>query len=445
MYGDPRYGDWWASPDGIRRDRDRVRRSLAVIAEHPAWFAGTAAPPGGADVRLRGRGCAAGGFAGHRRRRAARHAPRAGAGAARRRTSTAATCSRSCVRGSRAGTPCARAVPSAWLRPLLRPVQEALAALALPLVLVGLAALLDRRAAARALRRWSCRSTRSPSSRSCTSSSATSCPMHACLLVLAGTALALRSWRLESADTRSGAGSPSRPDGYDGGDEPHRFAPPPCPPSRPIPGLVHGFEQRLGPAGWEDRDETRRRVAQALAGAGPPPAPQAGARLPRAGRALGGPAGSGRRRRGRAGPDPRDRDRRLPARPPRGSGPAAGRRRPRRLARHGGGRDPRERSRRWSRAGRGRATSSPRSARRSAPAATRSGRSCRTRSVPTAAASSGPGRAASPTSTSAPPTSGSSSRPGSRAGADPPRGRLHDVPRRPVSLVSARRAKARGG
>jgi purine-nucleoside/S-methyl-5'-thioadenosine phosphorylase / adenosine deaminase len=35
-----------------------------------------------------------------------------------------------------------------------------------------------------------------------------------------------------------------------------------------VPGLVHGFEQRLGPAGWEDRDETRRRVAQALADAG---------------------------------------------------------------------------------------------------------------------------------------------------------------------------------
>lgn len=35
-----------------------------------------------------------------------------------------------------------------------------------------------------------------------------------------------------------------------------------------VPGLVHGFEQRLGPAAWEDRDETRRRVAQALAGAG---------------------------------------------------------------------------------------------------------------------------------------------------------------------------------
>ncbi len=42
LYGEPRYGDWWASPDGIRRDRARVRRSLAVIAQHPAWFAGVA-------------------------------------------------------------------------------------------------------------------------------------------------------------------------------------------------------------------------------------------------------------------------------------------------------------------------------------------------------------------------------------------------------------------
>jgi polyphenol oxidase len=32
-----------------------------------------------------------------------------------------------------------------------------------------------------------------------------------------------------------------------------------------IPGLRHGFEQRLGPAGWESRDEARRRVADALA------------------------------------------------------------------------------------------------------------------------------------------------------------------------------------
>jgi polyphenol oxidase len=35
-----------------------------------------------------------------------------------------------------------------------------------------------------------------------------------------------------------------------------------------IPGLVHGFEQRLGPAGWEGRDETRRRVTAAVADAG---------------------------------------------------------------------------------------------------------------------------------------------------------------------------------
>jgi YfiH family protein len=35
-----------------------------------------------------------------------------------------------------------------------------------------------------------------------------------------------------------------------------------------VPGLVHGFEQRLGPAGWETREGARRRVAEALAGAG---------------------------------------------------------------------------------------------------------------------------------------------------------------------------------
>jgi hypothetical protein len=38
LYGDPRYGDWWASPDGIQRDRDRVRRAWAVIRDHPLWF-----------------------------------------------------------------------------------------------------------------------------------------------------------------------------------------------------------------------------------------------------------------------------------------------------------------------------------------------------------------------------------------------------------------------
>ena len=35
-----------------------------------------------------------------------------------------------------------------------------------------------------------------------------------------------------------------------------------------IPGLVHGFEQRLGPPGWETRDGSRRRVTHALADRG---------------------------------------------------------------------------------------------------------------------------------------------------------------------------------
>jgi hypothetical protein len=39
-YGDPRYGEWWQTPDGIKRDRDRYRRSLAFIRAHPAAYAG---------------------------------------------------------------------------------------------------------------------------------------------------------------------------------------------------------------------------------------------------------------------------------------------------------------------------------------------------------------------------------------------------------------------
>lgn len=37
-YGKQSYGDWWASPEGIRRDRDRYHRALAVIAAHPVWY-----------------------------------------------------------------------------------------------------------------------------------------------------------------------------------------------------------------------------------------------------------------------------------------------------------------------------------------------------------------------------------------------------------------------
>ena len=40
LYGEPRYGGSWTTPDGIARDRDRVRRSLAVIRQHPVWYAG---------------------------------------------------------------------------------------------------------------------------------------------------------------------------------------------------------------------------------------------------------------------------------------------------------------------------------------------------------------------------------------------------------------------
>ena len=35
-----------------------------------------------------------------------------------------------------------------------------------------------------------------------------------------------------------------------------------------LPGLVHGFEQRLGPPGWETREKGRQRVAAALAAQG---------------------------------------------------------------------------------------------------------------------------------------------------------------------------------
>jgi hypothetical protein len=40
MYGDPRYAESWATPDGIKRDRDRIKRSLNVIINHPFWFSG---------------------------------------------------------------------------------------------------------------------------------------------------------------------------------------------------------------------------------------------------------------------------------------------------------------------------------------------------------------------------------------------------------------------
>ena len=40
IYGKPRYAGSWSTPDGIMRDRDRVKRSLGIIARHPFWYSG---------------------------------------------------------------------------------------------------------------------------------------------------------------------------------------------------------------------------------------------------------------------------------------------------------------------------------------------------------------------------------------------------------------------
>ena len=42
-YGDPRYAGSWNTPDGVKRDRDRIRKSLDVILHHPLWYAGVMA------------------------------------------------------------------------------------------------------------------------------------------------------------------------------------------------------------------------------------------------------------------------------------------------------------------------------------------------------------------------------------------------------------------
>jgi hypothetical protein len=40
IYNNPRYGGSWSTPDGIKRDRDKVKKSLDVIVNHPLWYAG---------------------------------------------------------------------------------------------------------------------------------------------------------------------------------------------------------------------------------------------------------------------------------------------------------------------------------------------------------------------------------------------------------------------
>jgi hypothetical protein len=40
VHNNPVYARTWSSPDGIMRDRDRIRRSLDVVLNHPVWYAG---------------------------------------------------------------------------------------------------------------------------------------------------------------------------------------------------------------------------------------------------------------------------------------------------------------------------------------------------------------------------------------------------------------------
>ena len=159
-----------------------------------------------------------------------------------------------------------------------------------------------------------------------------------------------------------------------------------------VPGLVHGFERRLGPAG---RGDARARPG----GASRPRCRGQGATLP---------AQAGARRRssdGALGGHP-EADAAVAARPglllgietadclpgaPRGPRAAGRGRRPRGLARHRGRRGRGARVEALVAAARGRTDLSPRSAPASAPAATRSATSCGRRSGRRARPSSGPG------------------------------------------------------
>lgn len=187
-YGDPRYADWWASPDGIRRDRDRVRRSLALIAAHPAWFARTALRRMGLMLdyeRADAPPVAAAGTVPDRVLDALQE-PGQGRSASHLYGAELLARLRPRISG-RAAVRVGRAFGGA--RWMLRPAQVALVALALPLLLAGIAmvgAAAPRRAAFllavpayqavfQAIVHFEFRYV---------------LPMHACLLVLAGAAVA---------------------------------------------------------------------------------------------------------------------------------------------------------------------------------------------------------------------------------------------------------------
>lgn len=51
-YGNPEYAQLLFGRDGIKRDRMRIERGLAVVRSHPVWFAGVVAKRGLASTRL---------------------------------------------------------------------------------------------------------------------------------------------------------------------------------------------------------------------------------------------------------------------------------------------------------------------------------------------------------------------------------------------------------
>jgi Dolichyl-phosphate-mannose-protein mannosyltransferase len=189
LYGDARYGDWWGSPDGIRRDRDRVRRSLAVIRAHAGWFAGAALRRAaqmldyaGADAPpVAGAGAVADDVLG------ALQEPGQGRSAAHLYGAELLARLRPRITSREAVTIGRVAGP---LRPVLRPLQAGITAAALPLVVVG-AALLIAIAPRRALFLLVVPAYQVAFQSIVHFEFRYVLPMHACLLVLAGAALAI--------------------------------------------------------------------------------------------------------------------------------------------------------------------------------------------------------------------------------------------------------------
>jgi hypothetical protein len=141
MYGDPRYGEWWASPDGIKRDRDRVRRSLAIIAQHPVWFAGAALRRAAQMMDYVGAGAPPVAASGAVPSEVLETLHEPGQGRSATHLWGADLLARLRPRiTSRDAVQLGRVL--GVLRPVLRPLQIGLEVLVLPLVVLGLAALL---------------------------------------------------------------------------------------------------------------------------------------------------------------------------------------------------------------------------------------------------------------------------------------------------------------